>query len=85
MDNEKTEGTETLDKDTGSQPLDLDQLIKVAVDGTESDSASSSGEDAEGKTEVEQAEAEPEAPESENAETVLWIVEKGKTDWRMPL
>tara|TARA_B100000959_G_scaffold112331_1_gene118454 strand:+ start:49 stop:207 length:159 start_codon:yes stop_codon:yes gene_type:complete len=42
MDNEKTEGTETLDKDTGSQPLDLDQLIKVAVDGTESDSASNS-------------------------------------------
>jgi len=62
MDNEKTEGTETLEKNTGDQPLDLDQLIKVAVDGTESDSASSSGEDAEGKTEVEQAEAEPEAP-----------------------
>ena len=50
MDNEKTEETETLDKNTGDQPLDLDQLIKVAVDGTESDSASSSGEDAEGKT-----------------------------------
>ena len=42
MDNEKTEGTETLEKYTGDQPLDLDQLIKVAVDGTESDSASSS-------------------------------------------
>ena len=41
MDNEKTEGTETLEKNTGDQPLDLDQLIKVAVDGTESDSASS--------------------------------------------
>lgn len=49
MDNEKTEGTETLEKNTGDQPLDLGQLIKVAVDGTESDSASSSGEDAEGK------------------------------------
>ena len=50
MDNEKTEGTETLEKNTGDQPLDLDQLIKVAVDGKESDSASSSGEDAEGET-----------------------------------
>ena len=40
MDNEKTEGTETLEKETGSQLLDLDQLIKVAVDGKESDSAS---------------------------------------------
>jgi archaellum component FlaG (FlaF/FlaG flagellin family) len=49
MDNEKTEGTETLEKNTGDQPLDLDQLIKVAVDGTESDSASSSVGDAEGK------------------------------------
>jgi hypothetical protein len=49
MDNEKTEGTETLEKNTGDQPLDLDQLIKVAVDGKESDSASSSDGDAEGK------------------------------------
>jgi len=40
MDNEKAEGTETLEKETGSQPLDLGQLIKVAVDGKESDSAS---------------------------------------------
>ena len=49
MDNEKTEGTETLEKNTGDQPLDLDQLIKVAVDGKESDSAKSSDGDAEGK------------------------------------
>jgi hypothetical protein len=68
MDNEKTEGTETLEKNTGDQPLDLDQLIKVAVDGTESDSASSSDGDAEGKTEAEQTKVEPEAPESESAE-----------------
>ena len=41
MDNEKVEGTETSEKNTGDQPLDLDQLIKATVDGDESDSASS--------------------------------------------
>ena len=34
----------------GNQPLNVDQLVKFAVDGTESDATWSSGEDAEGES-----------------------------------